>query len=317
MTEKMWMKLIHSFARNSTCLSDQKVTALNFIRVAFFSNKTTHFGFEDVEEEVKSKKVHDVFSSVAPNYDLMNDVMSFGVHRLWKDKFMSILNPVPGMKLLDVAGGTGDIAFRFIKYLDSTNKIQTENGHFDINEPFLKESPNCSSDEEVVNEEDFHVTVCDINQKMLDIGQNRVETSYYHDKIEWICGNAEKLPVADNLFDAYTIAFGIRNCVHIDKVLSEAYRVLKPGGRFLCLEFSHVQNKPLSMLYDAYSFQVIPVLGQVLARDWHSYQYLVESIRKFPPQDEFNSLIEEAGFKLVTYQNMSFGIVTIHSGYKV
>ncbi|KAJ8956053.1 hypothetical protein NQ318_016503 [Aromia moschata] len=229
--------------------------------------KSTHFGFETVKESEKEQKVHKVFENVAADYDLMNDAMSFGVHRIWKDYFMCELSPTDNTKLLDVAGGTGDIAFRFLNYIK--NK-----GH-----------KNC------------HVTVCDINANMLEVGKIR-SRNLGHDpeKISWTEGNAEKLPFEDNTFNAYTIAFGIRNCTHIDKVLEEAYRVLQPGGRFMCLEFSNVENSYAQWIYDQYSFQVIPVLGQLIAGQWKPYQYLVESIRQFPNKELFRTMIEEAGF---------------------
>lgn len=249
----------------------------------------THFGFETVDEADKEHKVREVFENVANNYDLMNDAMSVGIHRLWKDAFMDQLSPTTNTKLLDVAGGTGDVSFRFLDYLK--------------NEGVAAGS---------------HVTVCDINQAMLDVGKLRSERLGYDPKmISWKQGDAEKLPFADNSFSAYTIAFGIRNVTHIDKALSEAYRVLQPGGRFMCLEFSHLENSAAQWVYDLYSFQVIPVLGQVLAAQWRAYQYLVESIRQFPDQENFKLMIEQAGFREVTYDNMTLGVVAIHSGFKI
>lgn len=258
------------------------------INVQNIRSVTTHFGFETVNEDEKQEKVNTVFENVAKDYDTMNDAMSLGIHRLWKDYFMWSLSPVKGTKLLDVAGGTGDIAFRFINYIQ-TNKV-----------------------------EDCHVTVTDINPYMLEVGKNRSKT-LNHDPnlITWQEGNAEELPFPDDLFNAYTIAFGIRNCTHIDKVLSEAYRVLQPGGRFLCLEFSQLEYSAAQWLYDKYSFQVIPVLGQLIAGQWKPYQYLVESIRQFPKQEDFKQMIEEAGFRQVTYENLNLGIVAIHSGFKL
>ncbi|XP_055855065.1 2-methoxy-6-polyprenyl-1,4-benzoquinol methylase, mitochondrial [Episyrphus balteatus] len=257
---------------------------------------TTHFGYQTVKESEKVEKVHKVFEDVAKSYDIMNDAMSMGIHRIWKDIFMERLGPMRGARLLDMAGGTGDIAFRFLKYIDK--------------------QPNPSNRES-------HVTISDINQHMLDVGKVRADnlglTQEKLDQIsiEWKCANAEELPFDDNTFSAYTIAFGIRNCTHINKVLSEAYRVLKPGGRFMCLEFSHLNNETLQWLYDQYSFQVIPPMGQILAGQWQSYQYLVESIRKFPRQDEFKEMIEKAGFDMVQYENLTFGVVSIHSGFKL
>ncbi|XP_052801314.1 2-methoxy-6-polyprenyl-1,4-benzoquinol methylase, mitochondrial-like [Mya arenaria] len=278
--------------------------------------KTTHFGFETVTEEEKEEKVYEVFKNVAEKYDLMNDAMSVGVHRLWKDHFIRRMAPPPGTKLLDVAGGTGDIAFRFLNYVKSR----------DVNSP-PDVFPDSSSSSESSDENglpsnnqrshDCHVTVCDINQSMLEVGQGRAAEAGITSGISWLKGNAECLPVEDNSFDVYTIAFGIRNCTHIDKVVDEAYRVLRPGGRFMCLEFSEVPNSLIRSVYDEYSFQVIPVLGQVLAADWSSYQYLVESIRQFPNQETFKKLIQCSGFKAVTYENLTFGVVAIHSGFKL
>lgn len=256
--------------------------------------RSTHFGFQTIKESEKEKKVHNVFENVANSYDLMNDVMSMGIHRIWKDIFMQELGPTHGTHLLDSAGGTGDITFRYIN--------------------FLKNTPNPHNVRS-------QVTVCDINQHMLDVGKKRANSlNLSQDSncdITWKQENAEKLSFLDDSFSAYTIAFGVRNVTHIDKVLSEAYRVLQPGGRFLCLEFSHVQNKSLQWLYDQYSFQIIPVMGQLIVGQWKSYQYLVESIRKFPKQEDFKSMIEFAGFRNVTYQNLTFGMVAIHSGFKL
>lgn len=260
---------------------------------------TTHFGFQTVNENEKEKKVYKVFEDVANSYDLMNDALSLGIHRVWKDIFIERLKPMHGTKLLDMAGGTGDIAFRFLKYLKNQKVIGNEN--------------NMSS-----------VTILDINQNMLDVGKARAEKLNYTTEklnnlssINWICADAEKLPFDNDTFSAYTIAFGIRNVTHIDKVLNEAYRVLEPGGRFLCLEFSHLNNNVLQWLYDQYSFQIIPPMGQILAGQWEAYQYLVESIRKFPKQEDFKSMIKQAGFNFVHYENLTMGMVSIHSGFKI
>ncbi|KAF7285911.1 hypothetical protein GWI33_009382 [Rhynchophorus ferrugineus] len=252
------------------------------------NEKETHFGFETVKESEKQEKVLKVFENVAEDYDIMNDVMSLGIHRLWKDYFISSLSPTNNTKLLDVAGGTGDIAFRFIDYVKTYQR------------------QNC------------HVTVTDINSHMLNVGKIRSK-ALNHDPgiINWQEGNAEELPFKDNTFNAYTIAFGARNCTHIDKVLSEAYRVLQPGGRFMCLEFSQLENTTLQWLYDQYSFQVIPVMGQLIAKQWKPYQYLVESIRQFPNQEKYKNMIEEAGFRQVAFENLTLGIVAIHSGFKL
>lgn len=258
----------------------------------------TNFGYEKVSEFEKAEKVRQVFSRVAEKYDLMNDAMSAGIHRLWKDRLISVLGPLPGMKLIDVAGGTGDISTRFIQAV----RYQELQAHdTDLGDG--------SSSQRA------HAYVVDINREMLEAGKRRNHLLY--PDISWTQGDAEELPFGDGQFDAYTIAFGIRNVTHIDKVLSEAYRVLKPGGRFLCLEFSHVENSLLRSIYDNYSFQVIPVMGLLLARDWKSYQYLVESIRKFPCQELFKEMIQAAGFREVTYENLMNGVAAIHSGFKL
>ncbi|MDF2141889.1 bifunctional demethylmenaquinone methyltransferase/2-methoxy-6-polyprenyl-1,4-benzoquinol methylase UbiE [Paenirhodobacter sp. CAU 1674] len=245
-------------------------------------NKTTHFGFKTVDEGEKAGMVHGVFSRVASKYDIMNDLMSLGIHRVWKDAMMDWLAPRPGQKLLDVAGGTGDVAFRF-----------------------LKRAPGATA------------TVCDMTESMLIEGQKRAEAEDMADRLQWVVGDAMALPFADNSFDVYTISFGIRNVTRIPDALREAYRVLRPGGRLMVLEFSQIPNDMLQSLYDAYSFNVIPVMGQIVANDRDSYQYLVESIRKFPNQEIFASMIREAGFDRVKYRNLSMGIAALHSGWKV
>ena len=244
-------------------------------------SKTTHFGFKTVDENAKAGMVHGVFTNVASKYDIMNDAMSLGIHRIWKDAMMDWLAPRKGMKLLDVAGGTGDISFRFI----------ARGGG--------------------------HATVFDMTQSMLDEGRKRAEAERLQDKLDWVCGDAMALPFEDNTFDAYTISFGIRNVTRIQDAINEAYRVLKPGGRFLCLEFSTIPNPAMQWAYDRYSFNVIPPLGQVIANDRDSYQYLVESIRKFPKQDEFAAMIRKGGFEQVKYRNLSLGIAALHSGWKI
>ncbi|XP_013143900.1 PREDICTED: 2-methoxy-6-polyprenyl-1,4-benzoquinol methylase, mitochondrial [Papilio polytes] len=259
-------------------------------------SKQTHFGFKTVNEEEKWKKVHEVFETVAEKYDVMNDAMSLGIHRLWKDIFLQRLAPTHGTKLLDVAGGTGDISFRYIDYLKNLGPA-----------PENKQSL---------------VIISDINQAMLDVGKVRAQRQGYTKEssgvdVQWLCSDAEKLALPDECVTAYTIAFGIRNCTHVDKVLEEAYRVLMPGGRFMCLEFSQLPNSGMQWLYDQYSFQVIPALGQLIAGQWKPYQYLVESIRQFPDQEKFKGMIEEAGFRQVTYENLTFGVVAIHSGFKI
>lgn len=243
--------------------------------------RTTHFGFRTVAEDQKASLVRGVFDSVAPKYDLMNDLMSAGIHRLWKSSFLDWLRPRPSMTLLDVGGGTGDIAFRF----------RRKGG-----------GP---------------VVVCDINREMLAVGRDRAIDRGLLTDIEWVCGDAERLPVADNSVDAYTIAFCLRNVTHIDNALKEARRVLRPGGRFLCLEFSHVVVPALAAVYDQYSFKLLPVLGEMVAGNREAYQYLVESIRRFPPQAELAARIEAAGLEQVKVRNLSGGIAAMHSAWRL
>lgn len=250
------------------------------------TDTSTSFGFRNVREEERQSLVNEVFSKVAERYDLMNDLMSGGLHRLWKSDFVSMLNPPKGdapFRLLDVAGGTGDIAMRALR----------------------AGGPGTTA------------VICDISPEMLDVGRRRVTDADLSDRIELIEGNAETLPFDDKTFDAYTISFGIRNVTHIDRALSEAYRVLKTGGHFLCLEFSEVQVPILDRIYDFHSFEVIPRLGQLTAGDAQPYQYLVESIRKFPKQDQFAEMIRVAGFQNVTYRNLIGGIAAIHSGWRI
>ena len=242
------------------------------------------FGFRDVAPDEKPDLVRGIFSSVASRYDLMNDLMSAGVHRLWKDAFVDWLNPQPRMAVLDVAGGTGDIAFRIAK------RTRERGG-------------------------EAAITVCDLSQAMLEQGISRPEAA--DSNIVWVCGDAENLPIESASQDAYTIGFGIRNCTHLDRVLAEAYRVLKQGGRFLCLEFSRVAAPGLDALYDAYSFSVLPRLGEIVAGDGSAYRYLAESIRRFPSQTAFAKLIAKAGFAQTKFRNLSGGIAAMHSGWKV
>lgn len=244
------------------------------------------FGFRRVGENEKQGLVNDVFSKVAARYDQMNDLMSGGLHRLWKDDFVTMLNPPRGagaFHLLDVAGGTGDIAFRAVR----------------------AGGPN------------VRVTVADISPEMVGEGRKRAEADGLAGRCTFTVGNAEALAFPDCSFDAYTIAFGIRNVTHIDRALAEAYRVLKPGGRFLCLEFSQVDVPLLDKIYDAYSFTVIPAVGKVVTGDGQPYRYLVESIRTFPKQDDFKAMIAAAGFANVTYRNLTGGTVAIHSGWRI
>ncbi|KAL7061588.1 hypothetical protein AAHC03_01665 [Spirometra sp. Aus1] len=252
---------------------------------------STHFGYETVDEKEKQSKVDKVFTGVAEKYDLMNDAMSAGIHRIWKNLFVHSIMPTSNLNCLDVAGGTGDIAIRIARFSKNINE-QHQGG---------KTLPK--------------ITVCDINDSMMEVGKAKANALGLTE-IEWVQGNAEHLPFGDNMFDLYTIAYGIRNCTHIDKVLEEACRVLKPGGRFCCLEFSRVRNPLLRKIYDVYSMQLIPVMGQLIAGDWHSYQYLVESIRRFPDQEEFASMIEDAGFRSVRWTNYTFGVSAVHIGVK-
>lgn len=247
---------------------------------------TTHFGFRDVPLGDKQTLVNDVFHSVARRYDLMNDLMSGGLHRVWKNIMITALNPPRGDRsfaLLDVAGGTGDIAFR----------AANASGH------------------------GFRATVCDINTGMLAVGRERAAKAGLDDRVDFIEGNAEALPFADRRYDAYTIAFGIRNVPRIDLALAEAYRVLKPGSRFLCLEFSSVDVPGLDRIYDLFSFNVIPQLGKAVTGDAESYRYLVESIRRFPKPAVFSEMIREAGFARVKHDVLSGGIVALHSGWRL
>ncbi|KAG3116426.1 hypothetical protein PI124_g17321 [Phytophthora idaei] len=252
---------------------------------------TTHFGFQQVPEEDKERMVASVFHNVAEQYDVMNDFMSGGMHRVWKDTFVDTLHPVGPLKCLDVAGGTGDIAFRIAEQLSKSSR----------------------------GTEGSEITVCDINSSMLQVGEERAPKVLPHvdpSLFRWVEGNAEHLDFEDNSFDVYTIVFGIRNVTHVDRAIKEAYRVLKPGGRFMCMEFSQVPNPLIRQFYDAYSFNVIPLLGEKVANDRPSYQYLVESIRQFPPQEKFKAMIEDAGFKRVSYTNFTFGVTAMHSGFK-
>ncbi len=246
------------------------------------SDKTTHFGFETVREEDKASRVQGVFSSVASKYDIMNDVMSGGVHRLWKDAMMDWLAPRAGQKLLDVAGGTGDISFRFLKRAGSG-----------------------------------HATVLDLTEPMLVAGRKRAEAESMHDSLDWVVGDAMALPFPDNTFDVYTISFGIRNVTRPQEALNEAFRVLRPGGRLMVLEFSQLPNPLMQKAYDAYSFNVIPRMGQLIANDRDSYQYLVESIRNFPDQETFLGMVRTAGFENAKYRNLTLGVAALHSGWKL
>jgi demethylmenaquinone methyltransferase / 2-methoxy-6-polyprenyl-1,4-benzoquinol methylase len=241
------------------------------------------FGFRRVSEDEKTRLVRGVFDSVAARYDLMNDLMSGGIHRLWKAELIDQLAPRPGQLLLDLAGGTGDVARRFIKRAGPGG----------------------------------HVVVCDINESMLHRGRDRSIDGGILDGIAWIVGDAAELPLASASVDACTISFGLRNVTRIAAALREARRVLRPGGRFLCLEFSRVEGALLRRAYDLYSFAILPRLGQAVARDRDAYQYLIESIRRFPPQAELAAMMREAGFEQVRWRNLSGGIAAIHSGWRL
>ena len=244
--------------------------------------KTTHFGFQTVGEDQKAGMVHGVFTNVASKYDIMNDVMSVGIHRIWKEAMMDWLAPRPGQKLLDVAGGTGDVSFKFLKRAGRA-----------------------------------HATVLDMTESMLISGRERAEAGTMADQLDWVVGDAMALPFEDNSFDVYTISFGIRNVTRIPDALAEAYRVLRPGGRLMVLEFSQLPNPAMQKAYDLYSFNVIPRMGKLIANDADSYQYLVESIRNFPDQDTFAAMIRDAAFEQVSYRNLSMGIAALHSGWKL
>lgn len=268
-------------ARNSAFYNKVEITQRQEI-MAQDDSKTTHFGFETVAESDKAGLVQGVFNSVASKYDVMNDVMSAGIHRIWKDAMMDWLAPRAGQRLLDVAGGTGDISFRFLKRA----------GH-------------------------GHATVLDLTEPMLIEGRKRAEADSMADSLDWVVGDAMALPFADNSFDVYTISFGIRNVTRPQEALNEAFRVLRPGGRLMVLEFSQLPNPMMQKAYDLYSFNVIPRMGKLIANDSESYQYLVESIRNFPDQETFLAMIQKAGFGNAKYRNMTMGVAALHSGWKL
>ena len=277
------------------------------------SSTTTHFGFKNVPTSEKSSLVRQVFESVAPKYDVMNDLMSATLHRQWKDDLVDMLAPRPSWKHIDVAGGTGDVAFRI------ADRLQRR-----------MPPANMKSYQPPPSE----VVVFDINPAMLEVGKERAQRYGYNSinegeeveeenqqkqlTLKWCEGDAEDLSrFESNSFDSYTIAFGIRNVTNIPRALEEANRVLKPGGRFLCLEFSRVQNSILRQAYEAYSFHIIPKIGEIVADDRDSYQYLVESIQKFPTQIQFSQMLTDAGFRHVQHTNFIDGVVAIHSGFKL
>jgi demethylmenaquinone methyltransferase/2-methoxy-6-polyprenyl-1,4-benzoquinol methylase len=252
------------------------------IKAVTMTDKTTHFGAQTVREEEKAGMVRSLFSDVANKYDIMNDVMSVGIHRIWKEAMMDWLAPRAGQKLLDVAGGTGDVSFKFLKRAGYG-----------------------------------HATVCDLTEGMLIEGRKRAEADAMADSLDWVVGDAMALPFEDNTFDVYTISFGIRNVTRPQEALNEAYRVLRPGGRLMVLEFSQLPNPMMQKAYDLYSFNVIPRMGQLIANDRDSYQYLVESIRNFPDQDTFLGMVRSAGFEQAKYRNLTMGIAALHSGWKL
>ncbi|RCL00148.1 MAG: 4-benzoquinol methylase [Candidatus Tokpelaia sp. JSC188] len=262
-----------------------EISNKNRSRIKDVNDLRKSFGFKQIDALQKQSLINDVFHSVAKRYDIMNDVMSAGLHHLWKDAMVAWLSPPQGnaWKVLDVAGGTGDIAFRILE-------------------------TSCRR---------AHVTVLDINTSMLKIGHGRAVKKNLTHCMDFIEANAEFLPFANNHFDAFTIAFGIRNIPNINKVLEEALRVLKPGGHFICLEFSEVKIPFFDKLYDLWSFHAIPRIGQIIAGDASSYRYLVESIRKFPQQKDFAAMIRKIGFSRVNYRNLIGGIAAIHSGWKI
>lgn len=245
------------------------------------SDETADFGFRAVPRSEKSMLVREVFDSVAGKYDAMNDLMSLGIHRLWKREFLTLMDPRPHYKLLDLAAGTGDISFGWLKRGGGP------------------------------------VVMSDINESMLNVGRDRATANGYLGEIEFLLADAENLPLPAASFDRISMAFGLRNCTNKDKVIAQAYRLLRPGGKFMVLEFSKLQIAGLEKLYDLWSFEALPRLGQVVAKDAASYQYLAESIRMFPPQEQLKQMFETAGFERVSYRNLSGGIAAIHSGWRL
>ena len=265
--------------QNSQDRKRDDVTATRASSMA--QDDTIDFGFQTVERAAKAGLVRGVFESVATRYDIMNDVMSGGVHRLWKTAMIDWMAPQPDQHLVDLAGGTGDISLRFLKAGGGS------------------------------------ACITDINQAMLQAGQRRAQLQRHAAQLRWCVGNAESLPLSSATADFVTIAFGLRNVTDRQAALAEAYRILKPGGRFLCLEFSHVRNRPLAKLYDAFSFNLLPAMGQVIAGDAASYRYLVESIRQFPSKEVLADMFAAGGFAQIRVRSLSAGIACIHSGWKL
>lgn len=255
-------------------------------------DRIVSFGFEEVTETEKVARVKGVFRSVASRYDLMNDLMSGGVHRLWKHDAMNRINPQPGERHLDVAGGTGELGRAFLDLADKTGKRRGD-------------------------ARQATAIVSDINDAMLEAGKARSDNAKWGDRLSWVCADGQRLPYPDKSFDVVTVSFGIRNFADRVAGLKEFRRVLKTGGRLAVLEFSHMTAPVLQEAYDRYSFAVIPLLGELIASDRHSYQYLIESIRKFPDQNTFKSEIEAAGFRQVSATNYSGGIAALHFGWAV
>jgi ubiquinone/menaquinone biosynthesis methyltransferase len=323
----LWKRQIHRRCRfeGFRCQSTATTTSSDPLPPYLnHASETTHFGFQQVPVAKKEEHVRSVFENVADSYDVMNDLMSGGLHRAWKDYLLQLSqveaiastvrrrhlsappepqleqNPPEPFQILDVAGGTGDVAFRFVEAAGCLERAKSSG-----------------------LDECIRITVCDINAEMLRVGEQRATQRYGRNVMDssqalrFVEGNAQDLhPFPDNTFDMYTIAFGLRNVTDVDLALKEAYRVLKPGGRFLCLEFSQVPNIYLRAIYDSYSFHVIPKIGEIVAGDRDSYQYLVESIRKFPNQTELLQRIQHTGFQLSKYTDLTGGIVAIHEGWK-
>lgn len=255
------------------------------------SETRASFGYREIAADEKAGLVRSVFDKVAPKYDLMNDLMSVGAHRVWKSILIDRINPRPGEFLLDAAGGTGDVAAAFLTRADRRGRAQGRPG--------------------------ARAIVADVNAAMLRAGRRRQSAAGHAERLAHLCADAESLPLPDRSVDIYAIAFGVRNVTRIDATLAEARRVLKIGGRFFCLEFSQLGTENLQRLYDAWSFVVIPRLGEIVAKDRESYQYLVESIRRFPNQDNFAAMLRANGFSRVRYENLSAGIVAVHSGWRL